>query len=207
MSLLIFWSQTFSRRDKNFYYHLSCFWNLIMVNKHCHMKTCLHFNSIGNLKHSFIRQCHKDKFVFSLHADYSHIPFFSPVPALQISHPIATFSPAQSRGYTLGYLIGHLVPEGRDICSPTEIQASYTYTTMFTSPLFVNNQKLETTEMSFNWRMDKENMVSSQWNTIQLLKTKTSWIFQAHGWNLRISEWKTQSQKDICGMHWLISRH
>ena len=32
----------------------------------------------------------------------------------------------------------------------------------------------------------------TQWNTIQLLKTKALWILQANAWNLRISSWVRQ---------------
>jgi hypothetical protein len=52
------------------------------------------------------------------------------------------------------------------------------------SSLICDSQKLETTQMSHNRRMDTENVGSfAQWNTTQLLRTRTSWVLQANGWN------------------------
>jgi hypothetical protein len=52
-----------------------------------------------------------------------------------------------------------------------------------------NRQKLETTQISLNWQMYDENVVHL-WNTVQLLKTRTSWdIRKIYGTRKHHPEW------------------
>jgi hypothetical protein len=50
------------------------------------------------------------------------------------------------------------------------------------SSLTFGSQKLETTQMSHDGRMDTENVIHLH-NTTQLLKKKAAWVLQANGWN------------------------
>ena len=69
------------------------------------------------------------------------------------------------------------------------------------SGLICDSQKLETTQMSHDRRMDAENVVHLH-NGIQLLEIRTPWVLQTNRWNYKISsQWGNTDQK---GLAWYV---